>query len=127
MDRLRNENAALLRRLEELEAAGVRVGQSDGEAGVESSKEHLVPRESWEKEHKERCDLEEAVKQKEKRLLRLQQACFRRHAFPRVTFQLIPYLSLPPSPGVQQQSPRIPRHHVLHPRVQSSLFLQRPS
>lgn len=75
MDRLRGENEALLKRLAELEASGS-VGQS------QSSGEQLVPRESWEKEHKEKCDLEEMVKQKEKRLMRLQQVNFFSFFFP---------------------------------------------
>ncbi|KAF8581961.1 hypothetical protein K439DRAFT_1618637 [Ramaria rubella] len=65
VDRLNKENDALLKRLEALETSGARTDQG--------SDEHLVPRESWEKEHKEKCDLEEMLKQKEKRLLRLQQ------------------------------------------------------
>jgi mitotic spindle assembly checkpoint protein MAD1 len=64
VDRLKSENDALLKRLKDLEASGATSG---------SGGEHLVPRESWEKEHKEKCDLEEVVRQKEKRLLRLQQ------------------------------------------------------
>lgn len=67
VDRLKRENAALLDRLGELEASGVR---AEG-AAVDG----LVPRESWEKERKEKEELEEVVKQKEKRLLRLQQVC----------------------------------------------------
>ena len=71
MDRLTNENNALLKRLTEIEEAG-----GHGEASAVTPGEHLVPRESWEKERKEKCELEEVVKQKEKRLLRLQQVCF---------------------------------------------------
>lgn len=74
MDRLREENEALLRRLKELEESGARgaaLGQ-DGEGG-EGHGEELVPRASWELANKEKEDLEETVKQKEKRLLRLQQ------------------------------------------------------
>ncbi|KIJ53268.1 hypothetical protein M422DRAFT_242402 [Sphaerobolus stellatus SS14] len=69
LERLKKENEALLRRVEELETSGARVDSESG-AGEAAG---LVPRESWEKERKEKEDLEEVVKQKEKRLLRLQQ------------------------------------------------------
>lgn len=68
MDRLKGENEALLRRLRELEEGGVRAGGKEREGEGE-----LVPRESWELVNKEKTELEEVVKQKEKRLLRLQQ------------------------------------------------------
>lgn len=60
MDRLKSENEALIKRLKDCGSA-----QSGGE--------DLVPRESWEVLQKEKEELEEVVKQKEKRLLRLQQ------------------------------------------------------
>jgi len=65
MDRLKGENEALMRRLKELEESGARVTQEQGE--------ELVPRESWELVNREKQELEDVVKQKEKRLLRLQQ------------------------------------------------------
>jgi len=68
MDRLKRENEALIKRLKDLESSGV----VDAQAGT-SRGEELVPRESWEVLHKEKEELEEVVKQKEKRLLRLQQ------------------------------------------------------
>ncbi|KAH9475542.1 Spindle assembly checkpoint component mad1 [Psilocybe cubensis] len=68
MDRLKSENEALIKRLKELEEGGVRMTNEGEGAG-----EDLVPRESWEAVNKEKVDLEEMVKQKEKRLLRLQQ------------------------------------------------------
>jgi len=67
MDRLKSENEALIKRLRDLESSGV-----SAQAGT-SRGEELVPRESWEVLHKEKEELEEVVKQKEKRLLRLQQ------------------------------------------------------
>lgn len=70
MDRLKSENEALIKRLRDLENSGV----VDAQAGT-SRGEKLVPRESWEVLHKEKEELEEVVKQKEKRLLRLQQVC----------------------------------------------------
>lgn len=70
MDRLKSENEALLKRLREVESSGV----VDTGAGT-SHGEELVPRESWEVLQKEKEELEEVVKQKEKRLLRLQQVC----------------------------------------------------
>ena len=63
MDRLKSENEALLKRLKDLEDTGVRLGGA----------EDLVPRESWDQVVREKQDLEGEVKQKEKRLLRLQQ------------------------------------------------------
>lgn len=72
LDRLRGENEALLARLAELEEAGVKV--EDGGAKADGG-EMMVPRESWELVTKEKNELEEVVKQKEKRLLRLQQVC----------------------------------------------------
>lgn len=67
MDRLKGENEALMKRLKELEESGASSGTS-GRAG-----EELVPRESWEIITREKKELEDVVKQKEKRLLRLQQ------------------------------------------------------
>ena len=63
MDRLKSENEALLKRLKDLEDTGVRL----------EGAEDLVPRESWDQVVREKQDLEGEVKQKEKRLLRLQQ------------------------------------------------------
>lgn len=66
MDRLKGENEALLKRLKDLEEGGA-VG------GGSSQKEDLVPRESWEVANQAKEELEEELKQKEKRLLRLKQ------------------------------------------------------
>ena len=63
MDRLKSENEALLKRLKDLEDTGVKL----------EGAEDLVPRESWDQVVREKQDLEGEVKQKEKRLLRLQQ------------------------------------------------------
>ncbi|KAI0317816.1 MAD-domain-containing protein [Amylostereum chailletii] len=70
MDRLKGENEALIRRLKELEDNGA--GQGLRTENAQPGKD-LVPRESWEVVMKEKAELEETVKQKEKRLLRLQQ------------------------------------------------------
>ncbi len=70
MDRLKGENEALMNRLKELEESGARIDTT-------GDREDLVPRESWELVNRERQELEETVKQKEKRLLRLQQVCAR--------------------------------------------------
>ncbi|KAI8976346.1 MAD-domain-containing protein [Trametes punicea] len=67
MDRLKNENEALLKRLKELEESGARAS-GEGRSG-----EELVPRESYEVVAKEKSKLEEELKHREKRLLRLQQ------------------------------------------------------
>ncbi|KZV66505.1 MAD-domain-containing protein [Peniophora sp. CONT] len=66
MDRLKGENEALLRRLHELEEQGVRSSSAEPPAD-------LVPRQSLEVAMKDKTDMEDALKQKEKRLLRLQQ------------------------------------------------------
>ncbi|KAI0631745.1 MAD-domain-containing protein [Trametes polyzona] len=67
MDRLKSENEALLKRLKDLEDSGARG------SGENASNEELVPRESYEVIEKEKAKLEDELKQKEKRLLRLQQ------------------------------------------------------
>ena len=68
MDRLKGENQALMKRLKELEESGAKSTHIDDERNTE-----LVPRESWELVNREKKELEDTVKQKEKRLLRLQQ------------------------------------------------------
>ncbi|EIW77484.1 hypothetical protein CONPUDRAFT_84016 [Coniophora puteana RWD-64-598 SS2] len=76
MDRLKHENEALIKRLKQLGDAGARVDTTEGESNADGShapREDLVPRESWEVLDREKKELEELVKQKEKRLLRLQQ------------------------------------------------------
>ena len=66
MDRLKGENEALLKRLKDLEESGVR---GSGHApNVE-----LVPRESYEAVNKEKQELAEELKRRDKRLLRLQE------------------------------------------------------
>lgn len=79
LNRLRSENGALLKRLEEVES---RVGGGDiimapavGQNGPNDDQGAIktVPRESWESLRQDKSDIEEALKQKEKRLLRLQQ------------------------------------------------------
>ena len=68
MDRLEGENEALLKRLKDLEESGVR---GSGQApNVE-----LVPRESYEAVNKEKQELSEELKRRDKRLLRLQEVC----------------------------------------------------
>ena len=67
MDRLKEENEALLKRLKEVEAQ-VGSGPRTAESG-----EELVPRQSFEVVVQEKEELEEALKQKEKRLMRLKQ------------------------------------------------------
>ncbi len=67
MDRLRSENEALMKRLQELEESGVRG------TGQDPNTEELVPRASWVAVNDDKLRLQEELKQKEKRLLRLQQ------------------------------------------------------
>lgn len=72
VDRLKSENEALIKRLRELEGCRA-LGQPIASESLKS--EELIPRESWDVLDKEKKELEEVVKQKEKRLLRLQQVC----------------------------------------------------
>ena len=65
MDRVRGENQTVMKRLKELEKGGTQSTHIDDDRNIE-----LVPRESCDREKKE---LEDTVKQKEERLLRLQQ------------------------------------------------------
>ena len=65
MDRLKEENEALLKRLKEVES---QVG-----SGPKRGDEELVPRQSFDVVMQEKEELEDALKQKEKRLLRLKQ------------------------------------------------------
>lgn len=69
LDRLKNENEALIRRLRDLESKATVV---ESEA-LTSKGNDLIPKESWDVLDNEKKELEETVKQKEKRLLRLQQ------------------------------------------------------
>ncbi|KZS88490.1 hypothetical protein SISNIDRAFT_531442 [Sistotremastrum niveocremeum HHB9708] len=89
---LKKENEALLKRIGELESElGEGTGRMDveGETGLFTSREStgviagrgagvgggggMVPRESWERMERERDALEEVVRQRDKRLLRLQE------------------------------------------------------
>ncbi|KAJ7859581.1 MAD-domain-containing protein [Mycena leptocephala] len=67
MNRLKEENAALILRIEELQQGGARVDSGP------NSGEHLIPKESWYAVCKERDELQASVKQKETRLKRLQE------------------------------------------------------
>jgi len=84
LDRLKEENAALLQRLSALEASGARsepTSTSADTGGAASSSmvaaaagtAELVPRASWAAVCEEKAQLEEELRQKEKRLLRLRQ------------------------------------------------------
>ena len=91
MDRLKNENEALLTRLKELEDSGARGG------GGDEGKKDLVPRASLEAANAEKAKLDDELKMKEKRLQRLQQVRLRPTTIPRLHPCRI---ALPPS-GIQ--------------------------
>jgi hypothetical protein len=76
MERLKGENEALMKRLRELEEAGVKTQQNQG-GSDEGSTEGMVPRQSWELVCQEKEELETEVKQKEKRLKRLKEVCIK--------------------------------------------------
>ncbi|KAH9946737.1 MAD-domain-containing protein [Amylocystis lapponica] len=65
MDRLKGENEALMKRIKELEKSGATAGSRDSEG--------LVPRASWEVLEQENKELQQLVKAKDRRLLRLQE------------------------------------------------------
>ncbi|TEB23162.1 hypothetical protein FA13DRAFT_1640255 [Coprinellus micaceus] len=71
VEKLRGENEALLRRIQLLEESGVRAG--NGNQGMGGGGGGMVPRESWEQVKREKGELEDVVRQKEKRLKRLQE------------------------------------------------------
>ncbi|KAJ3867278.1 MAD-domain-containing protein [Lentinula novae-zelandiae] len=74
LERLKGENQALLKRLIEIEAALKEAGAAQAsETKSDVSISTLVPRESLDIAVKDKEDLENILKQKEKRLLRLQQ------------------------------------------------------
>ncbi|KAG6917646.1 hypothetical protein DXG01_001753 [Tephrocybe rancida] len=80
LDRLKSENEALLNRLRELGARAPPTdkGQKpsdgeDGSVGAEGGTADLVPRASFELVNREKVELEEELRQKEKRLLRLKE------------------------------------------------------
>ena len=113
MDRLKGENQALMKRLKELEESGVK-GSTTDDGGTE-----LVPRESWELVNREKKELEDTVKQKEKRLLRLQQVTFNTNR-PNVNSEFI-FI------GIHFQKCRIPRNNRINPRRQTRLLPKRSS
>ncbi|KAJ7248642.1 spindle assembly checkpoint component Mad1 [Mycena haematopus] len=67
MDRVKEENAALIHRIEELQRGGARA-ESATDANA-----HFIPKESWDAVCKERDELQGMVKQKETRLKRLKE------------------------------------------------------
>ncbi|KAI9510349.1 MAD-domain-containing protein [Russula earlei] len=99
LDRLKEENAALLQRLSVLEASSIRGGRAStstpadvstatatdtdtdtnvrdattGPSSMTAAAEELVPRASWTAVCQEKAQLEEELRQKEKRMLRLRQ------------------------------------------------------
>ncbi|KAJ3807261.1 mitotic checkpoint protein-domain-containing protein [Lentinula aff. lateritia] len=74
LERLKGENQALLKRLIEIEGALKEAGAAQAsEPKSDASISTLVPRESLDIVVKDKEDLENVLKQKEKRLLRLQQ------------------------------------------------------
>jgi mitotic spindle assembly checkpoint protein MAD1 len=80
LDRLKEENAALLQRLSVLEASGAHSASSASDAAATTSNAdesstptELVPRASWAAVCQEKTQLEEELRQKEKRMLRLRQ------------------------------------------------------
>ncbi|KAH7876036.1 mitotic checkpoint protein-domain-containing protein [Lentinula edodes] len=77
LERLKGENQALLKRLIDIEAvlkeAGAAQASQASETKSDVSVSTLVPRESLDIAVKDKEDLEDVLKQKEKRLLRLQQ------------------------------------------------------
>ena len=127
MDRLRGENEALLRRLGELKEkanqTGVHGQVNDGQAVGPD----LVPKESFELAMKEKLQLEDVVKQKEKRLLRLQQVHDERARSLVVAFDslLISYVSR--GTGIHLEKCRIPGGYCVYTGREASLLSQRPS
>lgn len=147
LDRLKSENEALLKRLRELGANSSSVPESgsgsesvayDGQAASSKEQESsqmetqvlgetadLVPRASWELVHREKMELEEVVRQKEKRLLRLKEV----NSHLSSVILPIPFLicTICTHTGLQRQRCRIPRRHRLNSRRQAILPPKRRS
>ena len=113
MDRLKGENEALMKRLGELEKSGTEGNHIDDETNAE-----LVPRESWELVNREKQELEDTIKQKEKRLLRLQQVCTKTVRISRLTGII---------QGIPIQKCGVSRNHRVYPRSQTGLLPKRTS
>ena len=113
MDRLKNENEALLKRLKELEESGATAAPGAGQA-------ELVPRESLDTVKEEKEELEAELKQKEKRLLRLKQV---RPACCSGTLILMVLLVS----GLHRENRRVQASDRLHPRRQARILPERPS
>jgi mitotic spindle assembly checkpoint protein MAD1 len=73
LDRLKEENTALLQRLAMLEAEGARAPKDPSSTDATDASAALVPRASWEAVCQEKAQLEDELKQKDKRMLRLRQ------------------------------------------------------
>ena len=91
LDKLKKENRALLKRLGDLEESGAKAGSNtspnitgdhtmtmeleDTTDEGRATKSSMVPRESLESAVQEKKSLEDELKQKEKRMQRLQEVC----------------------------------------------------
>ena len=120
MDRLKDENQALMKRLKELEESGVKSTHIDDGRNTE-----LVPRESWELVNREKKELEDTVKQKEKRLLRLQQVYINKtvlNILPSILTMIFIIII-----GIHVQKCRVPRNHRFYPGSQTGFLPKRTS
>ena len=79
VNRLKSENEALMRTLDELEQEIAKGGGTAmevfNEHDVPEEERRFVPKQTVDKLMKEKSELEDVIKQKEKRMLRLQQVC----------------------------------------------------
>jgi mitotic spindle assembly checkpoint protein MAD1 len=73
MDKLKEENTALLKRLHDLESSLASANTSTAHESSPNNNEELVPRASYDLVQSSLTNLEQTLAQKEKRLLRLQQ------------------------------------------------------
>lgn len=119
LERVKDENEALLKRLKELEESGVR-----GQAGNDQQRdEELVPRKSWEVLNERNEELQDELKQKDKRLLRLRQVRFP-FSHPLLFHSHISYLvcHIHLHLGVLCKNRRIQRRHRIYTRCEVSLL-----
>jgi mitotic spindle assembly checkpoint protein MAD1 len=74
LDRLKEENAALLQRLSTLSSSSSTSNPNpDSSINTDTKEEELVPRASWSAVCEQKAQLEDELRQKEKRMLRLRQ------------------------------------------------------